>query len=190
MGYSIATPIKSKRLRDKVAAFLAVEFRSWPVLNGKPEGTPSYASKPMPDGYGFYTESPGSRNLDYDRGSCRIGFNFNAFEGERELIFGVCRWLALRFGKEKLFRGLEDKANYMVYDGEESWPVLVKGDWNDIPKKWSWAVYDRFGGKFPGAHDKRMKAISVGLYQQTLSDLAKVRSELRRLDKAWEKYSK
>jgi len=77
MGYSIATPIKSQKAKDKMKAFMEKNFRPWSAVYS---------------GYD-YDHSYFSDDLPYDHGKCRLGFDCHAGtrEEERDYVFAVCR---------------------------------------------------------------------------------------------------
>ena len=76
---------------------------------------------------------------------------------EREYAYALCRWMAIRVGKKKTrftnltppLPTLPDPAPYIVYDGYESWPVLVgtKVESKRRPKNAQWLCTDKLGIK-------------------------------------------
>ncbi len=180
MGYTIATPIRNVKLRDQVVAFLDKEYRNWPELHGGKKTDPCYISPPLPNGTGHY-QPVGSRNLDYDNGSCRIGFNYKSSAGERDYAFTFCRWLALRFGKLRRFKGFAESCPHIVLDGSMAWPVLIRRQWQDVPRKFKWAQYDRWGCRRMDPLERKFDFARA----QYKEHFTRVRTELKRLDAAW-----
>lgn len=184
MGYTIAAPVRSEKQKRLMTLFLEVEFRHFKSDLGRKE---FYTSIPLPDGYAYYGRS--IRNLTYDGGGCRIGFNLNASNGEREYIFTLTRWIALKVGRLKRFELFEDKANYYVFDGYEAVPVLVRGQWKHVPKKYRFVMCDPLGRNEPLLRPLgRPSAIQLffGDDPKTRKWIAK---EMERLDRAWTKYT-
>jgi hypothetical protein len=167
MGYTVATPFPNETLRDEVAEFLKAEYRTWAALNGDPKGN-AYSSPPLPDGWGHYDRG---KNLDYDDGTCRIGFNYNTADGEREYVWTYCRWLALRFGEKQPFPNLKDPAPGVSYDGDDPEPVVIN------------ERYDEWGVKIAGERERR-PGLELML-KEFEEDAAIIRAEMQRLDKAW-----
>lgn len=186
MGYTVATPIKNPKLRDQVIAFLDEEFRTWPQLHGKNRDAPMYISLPHPDGKGRY-EPKSARNLDYDSGKCRIGFNFNACEYERDYAFTVCKWMALRWGRHRKFAGFPMSCPHIVYDGYEAWPIFVRGQWDGLSKELreKWDRHDEWGCRFPTKYDQRTFKFIRGEKDRFTAAFGTMRTELKRLDAAW-----
>lgn len=103
MGYSIAAPIKSQKLKDKMMKFLDENFRTFEKVIGKES---RYGNYPTDD-------------LSYDDGKLRIGFNYSGMgDIERNYIFGVCKWISLKVGRKKKIG--ERTVPYYVYDGDEA----------------------------------------------------------------------
>ena len=66
MGYSIAVPVRSKKLQAEMMEFLEENFKSWSDLDEK----------------AYYPNIPVTEeHLAYDDGKCRIGFNYGAGTG-------------------------------------------------------------------------------------------------------------
>lgn len=183
VGYTIATPCRSYPALAKMMAFWAENYRSWPALWGQPNG-PCYVS------------SPRDKDLSYDSGSCRIGFDYNASGGEWEYAYGLCRFMALRVGRLKRFEGFEDPAPYMVYDGHESWPVLNRSEWVLVPKRWTWSFVGPTGYR-PSTQTrsllrcaKKYGKNSSDWYPEALEESKQedvvIRRELNRLAKLWD----
>lgn len=106
MGYSIATPIRSDKAKKTMMGFLAIHYD--PTLDP-------------------YARGPLDRDLSYDHGPRRIGFDGTTIS---DYMIGVCAWVALKVGKIKYY---PTKANptvygpskYLVYDGREDWPLYI-----------------------------------------------------------------
>lgn len=186
MGYTVATPIKNERLRDQIVKFLDEHWRTWPELHGKGKDAPCYISVPHPDGKGRY-DPKSARNLDYDSGACRIGFNFNAHEYERDYAFVACKWMAIRWGKLRRFTGYPVSLPHIVYDGHEAWPIFIKGPTKpskDLVAKWD--VNDRWGCRYPTAHDRKKDKLFAELTGESFkAAYSVIRTEMMRLDHMW-----
>jgi len=179
MGYSMAAPIRSKELRAKMLAFLKKHWRNWPTLNVMPKD-PQFLSEPRGSG------------LSYDHGRQRIGFDFNASEGERMYGWCICAWMALRVGRKG-----RDGIPYFMYDGDEKIPVIVgppktggEGDCHDR--------YSEIGVLHLGRHDLPYTYPPPGLLAnlarrmvlKPIEDQKKkereiIREEIERLDALW-----
>jgi hypothetical protein len=119
-------------------AFMRANYRSWPALNGNPGG-PCYAGAPTDD-------------LNYDSQSkTALGVNYGACHGwEREYAYNVVRWMSLKVGtnRRKFSNGviLKEPTPFMVYDGHETWPLIVTSNakvW--LPKKLQMFAIDPLG---------------------------------------------
>jgi len=66
-----------------------------------------------------------------------LGFDYTAAVGsEREYVFSVARWIALKVGRRRRrFRGLalNSPVPYWLPDGTEPHPVLLAEEWPDLP---------------------------------------------------------
>jgi len=138
MGYSIGIRPRSKKLRDKLLTFMRAHYRSWPVLSTGKEGD-CYAGAP--------TDDP-----SYDHGKFILGLDYGVCSGwEREYAFTLVRWMALRIGtNRRAFSNgihLEVPTPFMVYDGYETWPILVgtKTENRRRPAKLHWCCTDDLG---------------------------------------------
>jgi len=167
MGYSVATPIKGKSELYRMKAFMKTHFRTWPELHNLPKDAPSYISLVTDD-------------LSYDHGKCRLGFDYNAAGSERDYAFAVCRWMALQVGRKRQFKELEKSFPHIVYDGEEAWPVIVRGSMK-VPQEWKWALVDKWGIR--GLNKIELKYPNLHTDLETAFDL--IRTELKRLTKKW-----
>ena len=139
MGYSIGIRTRSPKLRYKLLAFMKAHYRSWPLLLTGQDG-PCYAGPPTDD-------------LDYDsRSKTAIGVNYGVCgDWEREWAFTIVRWMALRAGtNRRMFSDgvrLEAPVPFMVYDGYESWPLIVvtKAQAKKLPKRLQGFAVDQQG---------------------------------------------
>jgi hypothetical protein len=178
MGYSISVNIRSVRLRDKMLAFLEENWRRWPELDGGKREDPAFASDPET-----------GKDVSYNNGQkCNIGISYNACEPERDYIFQFIRWLAIIIGKKKRFKGIKDPVPYMLYDGDECWPVLIKGKQKlDKGCEWAWAIYDRYGTKQIKDYETKI----YGIFDLDVEkEFDKMRNEMKRLEKLWNKHCK
>jgi hypothetical protein len=174
MGYSIATPIVSEAVKQELLAFFSKHYRKWTDVR--------YDGK-----YSNYLDGP-TDDLDYDHGPCRIGFNYNASGGEREYGFSVCRWMALHVGKRRDFLDLKGlgPVPYVVYDGHERFPVLVREACPDVPKGASFV--DEYGVRSLSKIELELLGKGNSLVADLELDLGVIRKELERLTKDWRSY--
>ena len=150
MGYSINIRVKSKPLRHKVLEFMQANFRRWSVVCGKdPSEWHGSAGGPTDD-------------LSYGKTETSIGFDYQSgmYGFERDYIYSVVRWMALKVGDRKTEMRIdtEDGGNvihqfseptpYYIYDGEPDLnPLLVVTEEQEaaLPKRQrQWAV-DEWG---------------------------------------------
>lgn len=138
MGYSVGIHVQNVHLQQKMLAFMEKEYRPHWQIRGLKNYTDCYSSPPRVD-------------LDYFQGKCIIGMDYNAGGFERGYVFTLARWMALKVAKtrrtfddpEVIF---EKPVPYVVYDGCDSWPVLVK-PLSAVPKIIRWCCVDRYGMK-------------------------------------------
>jgi hypothetical protein len=198
MGYSIGMRPKSKQLKDKMLAFMEKYYRPYSVAFKKITGAKA--------DYSRFTD-----DMSYDNGHYALGFDFNACDPERDYIFAVTRWMALKIGKERLFKGVGSVPFY-VYDGgitpDDRWPILVESVWKDkAPAKYQWTLTDDLGykslerqwlgvpyftnedGSFRQDKLKERVGFLTTLYGTSpYKCWNHIRKELQRLDKLWEKF--
>lgn len=180
MGYSIATPIRSNDLKQKMLRFLKKNWRNWPTLVGRPED-PQYLSDPRGGG------------LAYDHGKCRIGFDFNASEGERMYGWCACAWMALKVGRKR------NGHPHFMYDGDEVIPVIVGSPKTDADEDHH-DRYSEIGVLHLGRHDlpytyppgkdlvtKALRRLALKpVEDERRKDREIIRKEIERLDALWE----
>jgi len=120
MGYSCATPIKSRKAQEQMRTFLKEHFRPWSIVA---EGT----DLAVPSAFDASLYLRDESTLSYDHGRLRLGFNYSCMNsGLDEYVYGVLRWMALRVGRTRPFKKFSlPHVPYIVYDGNESWPVLA-----------------------------------------------------------------
>ena len=100
MGYSIAMRAENKNLQKKMIHFMKENYVLPHILFGREN---DYSR--LTDNYGSNARR-GRSGLSYDNNRMAIGFDFNACEPERDYIFAVTRWMALKVGAKKEFKGL------------------------------------------------------------------------------------
>lgn len=178
MGYSAAVRIRSRKLRDEMYEFLQNNYRK-PSEVFKELGYDS--SRLVTDGH-----------MAYDEGKCSIGFNYSCMgEAENQYVYCVLYWIALHAGKRRRFKKLGASVPYIVYDGYEAWPRLLRDEWKDkVPKDFEWCLVDRHGFKTCRRYGLRSKvyeslAALLGRSLKEQDDM--VLSELKRLSELWEK---
>ena len=160
MGYSIATPVRSHKLKEKMFTFLEEHYRSWSQIMKYED---EYVRGPTDD-------------LSYDQGTCRIGFDYGALgDPERCYIFSILTWISIKVGKRKSFKKIGGSFLYYVYDGFDSIPILFES----VGKK----EYDQFiVNKYGYPMKTKMLTIEPkknGKWEKIIKD------ELQRLDNLW-----
>jgi len=134
MGYSVSVTIRSRQLQARMRAFLEDSYRPWPEILDEDERADFRGP---------------SDTLEYAHAKCQLGFDYLAGGGaEREYIYALIRWMALRIGRRKrLFRmgSLKRAVPYYVYDGVEATPVLLNSEWSDAPTRFLPFQVDPYG---------------------------------------------
>jgi len=176
MGYSIAVRVKSKTLRDQMYQFLQVNYHK-PSEVFKELGYDS--SRLVLDG-----------NMAYDSGKCSIGFNYSCMdEAENQYVYCVLYWIALKVGKRRPFNKLGASVPYIVYDGYEAWPRLLRSEWESkVPAEFKWCLVEGCGFKScrrEGHGRKFYEAIAAMLGRSFKKQDKMVQEELQRLDRLW-----
>jgi len=222
MGYSLGVHARSVGLQKKMLAFMKKEYRPhWQIRNLK-NYKDCYSSEPRED-------------LAYFHGKCIIGIDYNAAGFERGYAFTLTRWMALQVSMSR--RSFKDPkvtfpepVPFMVYDGCDAWPVLLK-PLSAVPKNIRWCCVDRFGMKldvtstedyvfdipdlqaFNKAHAEACKHHGIDptkpwpnpepegirwkirdtrqrlLWPEVKKVIAPMRTEMKRLDKAWASFT-
>lgn len=145
MGYSIACRAQTAKLQRRMLDFMALQYRSWPLLSTGKDGD-CYAGAPTDD-------------LSYDHAKRAVGIDYGACAGwEREYAYTLVRWVAIQVGtRTTRFGGdigtLKQKYPVFVYDGHEKWPVMVCGDgrhttkfdFDRVDSGLRWTATDRYG---------------------------------------------
>lgn len=181
MGYTVTAPVRDEVARREMSAFLKVHYRKWPAVCGKKCGS--------------YLRGPISRDFSYDRGKCRIGFDYNASGFERQYAYAVCRWIALKVGKvgtypDKFFPGLNGRFPIIAIDGSDDlddeqgpWPVVLDGT-PGIPSRLNWLKTSNLG--MPTWRSK-FRILEERLYNSLLGCGGRklIKSEMERLDALW-----
>jgi len=161
MGYTVATPIRNEQDQALMFEFLFNNFRHWDDLRHRES---RYYRGPSVNG-----------DLDYDKGPCRIGFDFSTSGFEREYIFAVCRWMALKVGRVDTFPTKcrpEVKGAHPViaYDGDEAtragdgdgpWPVILGGE--ELAEEVWWCTVSTSGAATTSKRTIRRSAIVDGI---------------------------
>lgn len=179
MGYSIAVRCRSEKLRQRMFDFLERNYRD-PVEVFK-WGPKAYASSALRLG----------ENLSYDDGKCSIGFDYSCMpEEEHQYVYCVLYWAALKVGKRRRFKKIGASVPYIVYDGYEAWPRLVRDEWEGkVPEDMEWCLVDALGFKsciVPGRDEKFLQAMKTLMGHSCKKQDRMVRDELKRLDELWE----
>jgi hypothetical protein len=151
MGYSFATPCKSKKALKEMMGFLDEHYRAWDKIIEpfKDDLTAGRGIMPMVT---FETRLRGPATEGaYDHGATRIVFDYGAgfSDGERYWMYNLCYWMAQRVGRRRPFKKKAPDCGavpYVVYDGYEAWPVLEKSEFGDKVGDSEWIVEDGFRG--------------------------------------------
>jgi hypothetical protein len=201
MGYSIAMRAENKGLQKKMIHFMEENYTLPSILFGKENNYSRLTANCIEYASG----------LSYDNNQLAIGFDFNANGPERDYIFAITRWMALKIGAKKEFKGL-GPVPYIAYDGgrtkDDRWPILIREQWAGKPLHgYAWCVVDSIGfeiaetrwigyPQYAGAKTKKEKdrilkelikceEILGGMKFKKANKL--ICNELNRLDKLWQK---
>ena len=191
MGYSIALRVRNVTLRKKMLAFMGKHYRKWSDVIGK--GKSISAGNPTDD-------------LSYDHAKRALGLDYASGCGgwERAYVFSVTRWMAIKVGERRYSFSKDDgtktkfasKVPYIVYDGYESWPILIVKNVEEIegiPESWRWCAMDKYGVYiWAKAHESVVTAALDAMLGDTVwkalsRDLAKLghRPDDPKKHKAW-----
>lgn len=193
MGYSLAVSLKSKPARDEMFAFLGANLRPWSTLTEPYKDNPEVYCSPDFDPTRWLCLG---KDLDYDRGTTKIGFN-QSMTGHHTVC--ILRWASLRLGRRRKFKKFDIlvPVPYIVYDGYEGWPTLYNYEWPNCPEKAKWCLVDRHGFKPENRWWKHRPKGSPPLTADTKKyikheeKVLKIKdqlmhAELKRLTKLWE----
>jgi len=125
MGYCAATPICSDKAQAKMVEFLQQHYRPWNALARQ------YPKLQMlNDPTEQWKEGP----LSYDHRLRRIGFQYSVLYYADHYVFCFLHWIALQVGRRRIFRATQvpEAIPYIVYDGGEAWPVILKSRWASV----------------------------------------------------------
>jgi hypothetical protein len=117
MGYSIAAIARNKELLVQMWNFLQKNYTEPKKLFDKEHSRSRLA----------YNLDDESNHLSYDHSEFAIGFDYNACDPEREYIFSVVRWIALKIGEKRLIEECKDlgEVYFYVYDGGDKCPIIT-----------------------------------------------------------------
>lgn len=194
MGYSLAIRVRSDQLRQRFLKFLQTNFRRWSVVCGKdPSEWHGSASGPTDD-------------ISYGKTKTSIGFDYQSgmYDFERDYIYSVIRWMALKVGDRKtemrvdvagggnVIHRFPEPTPYYIYDGElDLNPLLVvtEDQAATLPKDQSqWSV-DEWGIRIgPTAVDHRIGSCTglIGKHGAAILEETKAFGEHPPEDKAGE----
>jgi len=188
MGYSVSVRARSKKLLLNMWNFMQEHYTPPSDLFNKSYNFSRLAVNIFDD----------ESSLSYDSSKLAIGFDYNACDPERDYIYSIINWMALKIGKTYKIRNVGE-VPYYVYDGYEKTPIFVESLWKDnIPEKYKWALvtdigFMPFDKKFIGvpaydeASDKK-KFIEEKLKYYSIPGMSgrdveeKIHNELKRLD--------
>lgn len=162
MGYSIATPIKSEKAKKEMMAFLKLHY--------------NHTLDP-------YARGPLDRDLSYDHGPCRIGFDAT---GTSDYMVSMCAWIALKVGKTKYYPTKDNpKAagphKYIRYDGFQDWVLHINANYRE-----EYRAYVQID--WVGCLTVMPDVFTRMSYRQR--EIEKIREELKRLEALWNKRNK
>jgi hypothetical protein len=159
MGYSVSVRISDAQLRQRMLEFLQREFRSITGLLGHQS---------------HVKRGPIAGPLAYDRSRKCVGFDYSHLSiPEDNYVFGLMSWLALTCGDKG-----KDGRPFIVYDGEDRWPVVVGKRTPQTPDDWHCVESDGWRRQEVTALFKML--LSVDKRQEKI-----LRAELARLATAW-----
>lgn len=197
MGYSVTAHAKDNPSLYKMWEFMQKYYTKPTTLFG---GENCYSRLAVNFGKGAQTEG-----LSYDRSRSAIGFDYNAVGLERDYIFSVVKWMALKIGKTKLIRNVGE-VPYYVYDGHEKGLIFVESIWGDkVPKEDRCCIVNDVGFKAlaskyvgcPAYDEAKNKKAWVNKHLKLYSELCgitwqevdkKIHNELIRLDTEYKKF--
>jgi hypothetical protein len=151
MGYSIATRAKSQMAKAEMLAFLAEHYR------------PLYVIQPSESEFGVvgmiehqtttkdydWTRWIRGDGLSYDHSALAIGFDCGTSGGpEGDYAWSILHWISITVGRKRTFSkdGITEAVPYVVYDGNEAWPVLARSEWGHrCPERWETRIVDEVG---------------------------------------------
>jgi hypothetical protein len=200
MGYSIAARAKSQKTKARMLAFLAKHYRPLHVIQ-----LPDSEYSREIEEYEFQTTEKDydwtrwiTDDLSYDDAALAIGFDCRTSGGpEGDYAWAILTWIATRIGRKRPFTttGITEPVPYVVYDGREAWPVLVRSEWEHrCPEKWRTRLVDDNGFRPIFRPWKRkspkpnlgLKAMGLILEPAYKKRDAMIREELQRLSDLWE----
>ena len=201
MGYSISARCRNAQLQKCMTEFMEKNYRGWSEVSGiQKDDYSRFASNSYDKG----------STLSYEHAKLAVGFDYNACEPERDYIFAVTRWMALKVGSIKKYKDIGSVPFY-VYDGggepDSYMPILVRDIWeNKIPERRRWCLTSVLGFKTmkdkyvgtPLYEDYEKKGKLEEFYKKHLGFLFEyikggpdaldklIREELERLNNLWE----
>ncbi len=185
MGYSIAIRAENDMLLKKMIQFMEENYRNPHEIFG---------------GEGDFSRL--SDDLSYDDDKLAYGFDYNACEPERDYIFLICRWMAIKIGQKKHWKEL-GSVPHIVYDGYEPWPVLIDTEWKDkVPEEFEWCLVSSTGfvavdAKYIRMAERLKKPKVLKNQRRLIEEMSGMKpeklnkileNELIRLDELWSKY--
>ena len=211
MGYSLSTPCKSAKARDRMAKFLRSELVPFSKLVADAPELPELEKVSQV----HLTElryDPTQwicvgGELAYGSGASKIGFNFSSSGFYGLWMYALCAWMAFRVGRRRGLNKLsmvghaDQRVAYTTYD-HEPYPVLTKADiasWTPASQeqaRWQWLVNDLGVREVEDADHKAKRLLGDDaphefMIRQVEIDrlvTAIVERELRRLDYLWDEF--
>ena len=181
MSWSIAIRVSDPVLRKKAADFMEREFRP---ISSFTKLKSAYIDHAPFEGRSAYHENPRTILLHCS----------HLHEPEDQYVYSIMRWMALRFGDKRNFRGKIGERPFIIYDGHERWSVVVTPEGKrpkDIAGSVTCCDLDGWHGWWwesegvPRTTRAAMKLLFFVFMSQRGVEKA-IRAELERLSKAWE----
>lgn len=116
MSYSVSVRARTKKLQVLMFGFMESHYRRPSEIFRQKDDYSRFTSNHLSDE---------ATHLSYDSHARAIGFDYSACEPERDYIFDVCRWMALKIGKVKEFKHLPFPVSCYCYDGLKNIPILA-----------------------------------------------------------------
>jgi hypothetical protein len=116
MGYSLSIRVKSDQCRYKFLKFMQANFRHWSIVCGKEHSRWHGSASDLTD------------DISYGKTKTSIGFDYQSgMRGfERDYLYSVVRWMALKVGDRKKRMVVDETDNgYMIHQFSEPTPYYI-----------------------------------------------------------------
>jgi hypothetical protein len=141
------------------------------------------------------TNSNFTDDMSYDHVKTGLGFDYGPIDDmERQYIYCVLRWVALKIGRKKHFKKYGTMPHY-IYDGCEAMLISVGRNldgWTAVDSLGCNGIEDKYLHHTKRNGWKRTKKEIIGnieaICDKKVSEInSLIRNEIKRLDKLWEK---